>query len=115
MTLALLIGLFAVIFAFLVLLDRRDERAVRERAADREELQVLLQRIQAPHAAVHEHHGAVTAPEPVQASSLPMSDEEVADLQNRHAPDGASELARIIAQMEAVENGSAQLEDGVLP
>lgn len=111
MTLALLIGLFAVILAFLVLLDRRDTRAARERAADREELQTLLQRIQAPHAAVHEHHATVAPAEP-QGSTLPMTDEEVADLQNRQVP---SELAAIIAKMEAVENGSAQIVDGLLP
>ena len=111
---ALLIALVASIVAFAWLLDRALERAKRERDADREERQTLLQRIQAPQAAVHEHHAQVVPLEPV-ASALPMTDEEIAELQNRMAPDGASELARLIAEMEAVENGTSQLRDGVLP
>lgn len=107
MTIGLTAALIVVIAGFLWLLDRKDSR-------DREERAVLLQRIQAPQAAIHEHHAAIVSPEPV-GSALPMSDEEIAEMQARHAPDGASELAAIIARMEAVENGSAQLEDGVLP
>lgn len=105
MTIALTAALLLTLAGFLVFLDRRDAR-------DREERSVLLQRIQAPQAAVHEHHTAIVPPEPA-ASPLPMSDEEIADLQARTMPDGASDLARIIAQMEAAENG--QLRDGVLP
>jgi hypothetical protein len=107
-TFALIGALVLVNAGWLVVLDRRDTR-------DRAERQMLLQRIQAPQAAVHEHHHAAVPPAPAAGSGLPMSDEEVADLQNRLVPDGGSELARIIAQMEAVENGSAQIEDGVLP
>jgi hypothetical protein len=107
-TFALISALVLVNAGWLVVLDRRDTR-------DRAERQMLLQRIQAPQAAVHEHHHAAAPPAPAAGSGLPMSDEQVADLQNRLVPDGGSELARIIAQMEAVENGSAQIEDGVLP
>jgi hypothetical protein len=103
MTTALLIAALIVALAgHLWLLDRRDRR-------DREERQTLLQRIQAPQAAVYEHHaGLAPAPEPATGGGMPMSDEEIADMQARRVPDEASELQRIIAQMEAVENGSAQ-------
>jgi hypothetical protein len=104
MTLALLIAaLILTLAGFLVLLDRRDTR-------DRAERQMLLQRIQNPQAAVHEHHQAVTPPDPP-ASPLPMSDEEMAEMMDGRIP---SDLAAAIAKIEAVENGSAQLEDGLL-
>jgi hypothetical protein len=104
MTLALLIAaLILTLAGFLVLLDRRDTR-------DRAERQMLLQRIQNPQAAVHEHHQAVTPPDPP-ASPLPMSDEEMAEMMDGRIP---SDLAAAIAKIEAVENGSAQLEDGML-
>jgi hypothetical protein len=86
-----------------------------DRAAEREERQVWLQRIQDPRAAVHEHHQKAAPAAEVPVSALPMSDEEIALMQNTSVPDGESELARIIARMEAVENGSVQLEDGLIP
>jgi hypothetical protein len=52
---ALSIALLAVIGAFAWLLDRRDARAQAERAE-------LLQRIQAPHAAVAEHYHRADPP-----------------------------------------------------
>jgi hypothetical protein len=79
-------------------------------AGQRTRAQMLLQRIQNPQAAVHEHHQAVTPPEPP-ASPLPMSDEEMAEMMDGRIP---SDLAAAIAKIEAVENGSAQLEDGLL-
>lgn len=106
-TAVLLAALVAVNIAYLLLLDRRDQR-------DRAERAVLLQRVQAPQAAVYEHHQQVSPPEPP-ASALPMSDEEMARMQNGIVPDGQSELARVIARMEAEANGFEQVEDGVLP
>lgn len=103
MTIIFAAALILTLAGFLVILDRRDSRDRTERAA-------WLQRIQNPQAAVHEHHRAVTPPEPP-ASTLPMSDEEMAEMMNGRIP---SDLAAVIAQMEAVENGSAQLEDGLL-
>jgi hypothetical protein len=100
---ALLAALVAVNIAYLLLIDRRDSRDRTERAA-------WLQRIQNPQAAVHEHHRAVTPPDPP-ASPLPMSDEEMAEMMDGRIP---SDLAAAIAKIEAVENGSAQLEDGLL-
>lgn len=55
MSLLYAIAAIAVICGFLLVLDRRDARAQLERAADREERQALLQRIQAPSEAVFEH------------------------------------------------------------
>lgn len=101
MTLALLIALIAVNVAYLTLLDRRDSRDRVERAS-------WLQRIQAPHAAVYEHHAAVTPPEPA-TSPLPMTDEEMAEMQG--TPES---VAAIIAKMEREANGFDQLEDGIL-
>jgi hypothetical protein len=107
MTLALLIAaLILTLAGFLVLLDRRDSR-------DRIERAKWLQRIQNPQAAVHEHHQAVTPPDPA-TSPLPMSDHEIASMEGGQVPDSQTELQRIIARMEAVENGTAQLEDGLL-
>lgn len=55
MTYALTAALVASWFACLWALDRRDKRAALEREADRAERQTLLQRIQAPEAAVMQH------------------------------------------------------------
>jgi hypothetical protein len=104
---ALLIALVAVNIAYLVLLDRRDAR-------DRVERATLHQRLQAPHAAVAEHHAQVVPPVPA-GSPLPMSDEEMAEMMNGQIPDSQSELARVIARMEAEANGFEQIQDGVLP
>jgi HD superfamily phosphodiesterase len=102
---ASLILIAAIVAAFLVASDRRDRRERAERAE-------LLQRIQAPHAAVAEHHHAVDPPvDP--GSGLPMTDAEVAELQGNRV-DVPEELRKWIAQVEAIENGTAQLEDGVL-
>lgn len=53
------LALIVVVAGFLAVLDRRDRRAADERrverAAHREEVQVLLQRIHAPELAAHQH------------------------------------------------------------
>jgi hypothetical protein len=100
------VALVATIAAFAWLLDRRDRRERVERAE-------LLQRIQAPHAAVAEHHHAVDPPvDP--GSGLPMTDTEIAELQRARPADVDEETRKWIAQVEAIENGTAQLEDGVI-
>lgn len=66
--------------------------------AHRAEIQGLLQRIQAPHVAVAEHHAATSLP--AESDGLPMTDEQVAELQERE---------RIIKWMEAVENGDGNM------
>lgn len=103
---ASLVLIAAIVAAFLVAADRRDRRERVERA-------VLLQRIQAPHAAVHEHH--YRAQEPVESGSgLPMTDGEMAGLEGG-IPDPDVARQKAIAWLEAMEDGTAQLEDGVLP
>lgn len=95
-----------IVAGFLVALDRRDAREREERAG-------LLQRIQAPHAAVAEHH--YRAEQPVEpGSGLPMSDAEVAKIEGGRVPDVDAETKKWIAQVEAIENGSSQLLDGVI-
>jgi hypothetical protein len=73
MTIALTAALILAVAGFLVLLDRRDVR-------DRAERQILLQRIQAPDAAVYEHAAAQQAPDP---EPFPMSDEQLAEEEER--------------------------------
>lgn len=99
---------------FLVLLDRKDKRAVEavqvtrlehERAllvlvdrmrdsevAHRGEVQTLLQRIQAPEVAVVQHQQESAVDE----NPYPLTDEESAEAQD--------ERARMIAALEALEN-----------
>lgn len=55
MTVALIAALVLTVVGFLVLLDRKDKRAVAERDRERRERADLLQRIQAPEAAVIQH------------------------------------------------------------
>lgn len=86
MTTALLAALVAVNIAYLVLLDRRDTR-------DRSERAVLLQRIQAPEAAVYEHAAPMLPPDP---EGLPMTDEQLAEQEER---------ARVLSFLERHENG----------
>jgi hypothetical protein len=94
-----------VVAGFLVAQDRRDRRERLERAD-------LLQRIQAPQAAIHQHHHRADAPaEP--GWGLPMTDTEIAQMQGG-IPDQDAERENVIAWMESIENGSAQLEDGVI-
>lgn len=112
MIFALLAALIAQTVLMFWLLDRQGKRAAAERAQDRSERAELLQRIQAPHAAVAEHYHRADPPEA--GSSLPMTDAEIADQERGQVPDVDVERARIIAQMEAIENGTAQLLDGVL-
>jgi hypothetical protein len=100
------VALVATIAAFAWLLDRRDQRERAERAE-------LLQRIQAPHAAVAEHHYRADPPTDP-GSGLPMTDTEIAELQGARTPNVPEELQKWIAHVEAIENGTAQLEDGVL-
>jgi hypothetical protein len=94
-----------IVAGFLIAQDRRDRRERAERAD-------LLQRIQAPQAAIHQHHHRTDAPaEP--GSGLPMTDTEIAEMQGG-VPDVDDETRKLIAHIEAMENGSAQLEDGVI-
>jgi hypothetical protein len=103
---ASLILIATIVAAFLTASDRRDRRECAERAE-------LLQRIQAPHAAVSEHHHRAEAPvDP--GSGLPMSDTQIAELEGNRVPNVDEETRKWIAQVEAIENGTAQLEDGVL-
>jgi hypothetical protein len=103
---ASLILIATIVAAFLTASDRRDRRERAERAD-------LLQRIQAPHAAVSEHHHRAEPPiDP--GSGLPMSDTQIAELEGNRVPDVDEETRKWIAQVEAIENGTAQLEDGVL-
>lgn len=89
MILALLVGLVLVNVGYLVLLDRRDKRDSIERAN-------LLQRIQAPEAAVVQHQIENYGPA---EAVYPLSDRESAE---REAMD---QLHRQITEMEAAENG----------
>jgi hypothetical protein len=93
-TVVLIIALVAINVGYLILLDRRDKR-------ERAEREGLLQRIQAPAAAVAAHHvaqvGAV-----VDGDGLPMTDEEIAEQQ---------EAARVVSLIENVENGRLGLLD----
>jgi hypothetical protein len=99
------LALIALIVAgFLIASDRRDRRERLERAD-------LLQRIQAPQAA---SISIITAPTPGEpGSGLPMTDTEIAQMQGG-IPDADAERENVIAHVEAIENGSAQLEDGVI-
>lgn len=81
MTIALLIAaLILAIAGFLILLDRNASRARLEREAERTERQVLLQRIQAPEAAVYEHAALDLPADP---EPFPMSDEQLAEQEER--------------------------------
>lgn len=93
MIIALLAALVASIAVFAVILDRALERGKRERDADREERQVLLQRIQAPEAAVYEHATLPAQPDP---DGSPMTDEQMAEREER---------TRVLAFIERHENG----------
>ena len=94
MTVAFLAALAAVTIAYLILLDRKDARGKQERDADREERQTLLQRIQAPEAAVYER---ATRDLPQDPDPFPLTDEELAEQEER---------ARVIAFIEQHENGA---------
>lgn len=101
MTFVLLAALVAVNVAYLMYLDRNDKRAHAERAD-------LLQRIQAPQAAVAQHHQQQAPPrrEPDPREGLPASDEDLGLLDD--------DTRRHIAMLEAIENGTHQITDGVL-
>jgi hypothetical protein len=79
-TVALIAALIVTVAGFLVLLDRRDARLTEERDRDREERQVLLQRIQAPESATYEHAVQQMPPDP---EPYPMSDEQLAEAEER--------------------------------
>jgi hypothetical protein len=89
MTIALLTCLVAVNVAYLVLLDRKDAR-------DRDERQVLLQRIQAPESATYEHAVQQLPPDP---SGMPPSDEQLAELEERE---------RVLNFIQRHENGGPE-------
>lgn len=80
MTVLMAVALIASIAGFLALLDRNAARAKAEREAERAERQVLLQRIQAPEAAVYEH---ATQHQPSDSEPFPMSDEQIAEQEER--------------------------------
>jgi len=102
---ASLIVIGFVCVAFLFAQDRRDRRERSERAE-------LLQRIQAPHAAIAEHHHRVDPPaEP--GTGLPMTDAEMVELEGG-PPNVEQDRQQLIAWMEAIENGTVQPEDGVI-
>lgn len=92
MNLALTVALVAVNIAYIVFLHFSGQRAVSERAAEREERQMLLQRIQAPEVAVVQHQQTTLPDE----NPYPLSDEESAEAQN--------ERQRMIAELERLEN-----------
>jgi hypothetical protein len=94
MTIALTAALVLTITGFLALLDRKDARAKAERDADREERQVLLQRIQAPEAAIVDHSMRNVPDDP---DPFPMSDEQLAEQEER---------ARVLQFIERHENGN---------
>lgn len=93
MLFALLAALVAVNIAYLVLLDRNANRRTLELAAERDERAVLLQRIQAPDAAVVEHAQQRAHPD---ENPYPLTDEESAEAQE--------ERARFIREIERMEN-----------
>jgi hypothetical protein len=95
LTITLTAALILTLAGFLVLLDRKDARAKLERDADRTERQVLLQRIQAPEAATYEHAAQHLPQDP---SGLPMSDEQLAE---------AEERQRMLDMIERAERGVA--------
>lgn len=92
MTIALIAALITVCVARDVFSDRRDRRERAERAD-------LLQRIQAPHAAVVEHHAPYVS-EPELDRVEPLSDDELAERRIAER-----EALSLIEYMEAVENG----------
>lgn len=98
--------LASLVVACLLVLDRHDRRHQEERAQHRAELAALLQRIQAPQAAVAEYHATVT-PASGPANAMPMSDHEMAAAEDDLSP----ETRRLIAAMEAVENGHVPMTD----
>lgn len=71
--LELIFAVVAVNVAYIVFLDRRDQRERVERAH-------LLQRIQAPEAAVYQH---ATQHAPEDQGAYPATDEEIAEQQER--------------------------------
>lgn len=80
MTYALIAALVLVVIALCVLADRKDARACTEREQDRQERQVLLQRIQAPEVAVAQY---ATSEQPSVEDSMPLTDEELQAEQER--------------------------------
>lgn len=90
---ALLVALVAINAGYLIYLDRRDRRERAERAE-------LLQRIQAPHVAVAEHHADAAPMADPAEEPFPMSDEAIAAREDRD---------KLISWMERVENGRASL------
>lgn len=100
---ALIVALVAINIAYLIVGDRKDKRVHDDRERERAERADLLQRIQAPQAAVIAHHQA-TVPAAADGDGMPMSDEEIAEMQQR---------AEAISRIEAVENGRLALLDGV--
>jgi hypothetical protein len=95
MTVTLTAALILTIAGFLVLLDRKDARGKQERDADRKERQTLLQRIQAPEAAVVDHSMRLVPDDP---NPYPLSDEELAEQEER---------ARVLQFIERHENGAS--------
>lgn len=78
--LALIAALILTVAGCLVLTDRKDARQATERDREREERQILLQRIQAPDAAIVDHSMRLVPDDP---DPFPMSDEQVAEQEER--------------------------------
>lgn len=101
-----------MVVAFVWLLNQHGKRAAASEVLAHGERATLMQRVQAPHAAVAEHHVRATEPVPPAGSGLPMSDEEMAEAQQIRTSD--EEAAKWIAAVEAMENGHMPPVDGLL-
>jgi hypothetical protein len=86
-------ALAGLIIALLVIVDRQGKRHHEENQAHRLEVAALCQRLQAPELAVMEHNHAQIAEAP--GVTHAMTDEQAAE---------AEERARVIAEMERIEN-----------
>lgn len=91
------IALVIVIFGLLAVLDRQHSRAHEQSQAHRLEVAGLCQRIQAPQVAVVDHSQAQHASE---GMTHAMTDRQAAE---------AEEAARVIAEMERVENEAFEM------
>lgn len=101
MLIALIVALVAINFGYLIAGDRKDKRVHDDREREYSERADLLQRIQAPQAAVIAHHAAAVPPAP-DGDGMPMTDEEIAERQAH---------ADAISLIESVENGRLALLD----
>lgn len=99
---AFLVLNFASLLAVLFVLDRMGRRQHEERREHREEIAVLLQRIQAPEVAVQQHASQDSPPPLV---GVPLTDDALAEQMQQ-----IGELER---RLNAQVNGHFQLEDEI--